>query len=111
MPEQLDRRTASRIIHSLAESGQPPKLGASYLNVGTDRIIDRLRSDYLDDHLMPFEGQDGGGTCKWIEANYGNGKTQFLRCVQEKAWERNYVTAFVELSQDECPLDRPDKVY
>ncbi|MCA9087256.1 MAG: DUF2791 family P-loop domain-containing protein [Planctomycetaceae bacterium] len=95
----------------MAESGQPPKLGASYLNVGTDRIIDRLRSDYLDDHLMPFEGQDGGGTCKWIEANYGNGKTQFLRCVQEKAWERNYVTAFVELSQDECPLDRPDKVY
>lgn len=111
MSERLDRRTASRIIHSLAESGQPPKLGASYLNVGTDRIIQRLRSDYLDDLLTPYEGQDGGGACKWIEANYGNGKTQFLRCMQEEAWHRNYVTAFVELSQDECPLDRPEKVY
>lgn len=111
MLENLDRRTASRTIHSLAESGQPPKLGASFLNVGTDRIIQRLRSDYLDDLLTPFEGQDGGGACKWIEANYGNGKTQFLRCMQEEAWHLNYVTAFVELSQDECPLDRPEKVY
>jgi hypothetical protein len=107
----LDRRTASRIIHSLAESGQPPKLGASYLNVGTDGIIRRIRSDYLEDLLTSFEGQDGSGTCKWVEANYGNGKTQFLRCVQEEAWRLNYATAFVELSQDECPLDRPDRIY
>ena len=111
MSDSLDRRTASRIIHSLAESGQPPKLGASYLNVGTDSIIRRLRSDYMEDLLTAFEGQDGGGACKWIEANYGNGKTQFLRCMQEEAWKLNYVTAFVELSQDECPLDRPDRIY
>jgi len=111
MSDTLDRRTASRIIHSLAESGQPPKLGASYLNVGTDSIIRGLRSDYMEDLLTSFEGQDGGGACKWVEANYGNGKTQFLRCTQEEAWKLNYVTAFVELSQDECPLDRPDRIY
>jgi hypothetical protein len=111
MSDALDSRTASRIIHSLAESGQPPKLGASYLNVGTDSIIRRLRTDYLEDLLTSFEGQDGQGACKWVEANYGNGKTQFLRCTQEEAWNLNYVTAFVELSQDECPLDRPDRVY
>lgn len=111
MLDTLDRRMASRIIHSLAESGQPPKLGASYLNVGTEPLIKRLRSDYLEDLLTPFEAQDGGGACKWIEANYGNGKTQFLRCVQEEAWKLNYATAFVELSQDECPLDRPERVY
>src|SRR5436309_2373462 len=51
MSDTLDRRTASRIIHSLAESGQPPKLGASYLNVGTDAMIRRLRSDYMEDLL------------------------------------------------------------
>jgi hypothetical protein len=99
------------MIRALSESGQPPKLGASYLNVGTESILKRLRSDYLDDLLMPYDGLDGGGACKWIEANYGNGKTQFLRCAQEHAWQANYITAFVELSQDECPLDRPDKVY
>jgi len=111
MSDTLDKRMASRIIHSLAESGQPPKLGASYLNVGTDSIIRRLRTDYMEDLLTSFEGQDGGGACKWVEANYGNGKTQFLRCTQEEAWKLNYVTAFVELSQDECPLDRPDRIY
>lgn len=89
MLDKLDRRAASRIIHSLAESGQPPKLGQSYLNVGTEPIIRRLRSDYLEDLLTPYDGQDGGGACKWIEANYGNGKTQFLRCMQEAAWNLN----------------------
>lgn len=111
MSGKLDRRTASQIIHSLAESGQPPKMGASFLNVGTEPFLKRLREDYLDTHLVPFDGSDGGGVCKWIEADYGNGKTQFLRCVQEQGWSLNFVTAFVELSQDECPLDRPDRVY
>lgn len=111
MTDTLDRRTASRIIHSLGESGQPPKQGAKLLNVGTEAFIRRLRTDYLEDLLTAFEGQDGTGACKWIEANYGNGKTQFLRCMQEESWNLNYVTAFVELSQDECPLDRPDRVY
>jgi hypothetical protein len=74
-------------------------------------MLDHLRKDYLEDLLRAVDGQDGFGACRWIEANYGNGKTQFLRCVQEIAWELDYVTAFVELSQDECPLDHPEKVY
>ena len=111
MLDTLQKRLASKIIHNLAESGQPPKVGASYLNVGTDDIIHRLRTDYLQDLLVAYEGQDGNGTCKWVEADFGNGKTQFLRCFQEEAWKLNYVTAFVELSQDECPLDQPNRVY
>lgn len=81
------------------------------MNVGTDPFLKRLRTDYLEEHCISLEGQDGGGTCKWVEADYGNGKTQFLRCMQETAWALKYVTAFVELSQDECPLDRMDRVY
>jgi len=109
--QDLDKRTAAHILHSLAESGQPPKLGARLLNVGTERMLNRLRTDYLETILVPYEGQDGGGTCKWVEADYGNGKTQFQRCMQEEAWDLDYVTAFVELSQDECPLDRADRIY
>src|SRR4051812_43761468 len=106
-----DARTAQRVIHSLGESGQPPKLGARRLNVGTGPMLDRLRTEYLEELCASFEGQDGSGTCRWVEADYGNGKTQFLRCVQEMAWELGYVSAFVELSQDECPLDRMDRVF
>ena len=97
MFEDLDRNTAKRIIHSLLESGQPPKLGAKYLNVATEPTLKRLQFDYLDGILKSYEGRDGAGVCKWVVANYGNGKTQFLRCLQSIAWDLNYATAFVEL--------------
>ncbi|GDY07017.1 hypothetical protein LBMAG52_05030 [Planctomycetia bacterium] len=102
---------AKKAIESLRDSGQPPKLGASTLNVGTDHLLADLRKKYLDDHCASLEGEDGGGACKWIEADYGNGKTQFLRCVQEIGWEHNFVVGYVELSQDESPLDRPERVF
>jgi len=112
MPDgQPTRRQAIRIIESLAQSGQPPKLGARFLNVGTESLLRTIRLEYLDDLLQAMDGEDGLGACRWIEAQYGNGKTQFLRCIQEEAWHHGYVTAFVELSQDECPLDRPERVY
>jgi len=81
------------------------------MNVGTEAHLKRLRSEYLEDSLLSFDGSDGASTYKFIEADFGNGKTQFLRCMQEDSWELDYVTAFVELSQDECPLDRSDLVY
>jgi hypothetical protein len=107
----LNRKQALSIIHSLGESGQPPKLGASMLNVGTEPILKRLRSDYLETLCLSEGGEDGSGTCRWVEGDYGNGKTQFLRCFQEHAWELNYVVAYVELHQSECPLDKADRVY
>lgn len=108
---ELDKRGARRIIDSLRNSGQPPKLGALTLNVGTEKFLERLKSDYLEEHCAAYDGYDGGGSCKWIEADYGNGKTQFLRCVQDLAWNLGFATAYVELSQDESPLDRPDRVF
>ena len=106
-----EKKKALNIIHSLGESGQPPKLGASMLNVGTEPLLKRLREDYLESLCLSSEGEDGSGTHRWVEGDYGNGKTQFLRCFQEQAWERDYAVAFVELHQSECPLDKSDKVY
>lgn len=106
-----ERHAAKRAIESLRNSGQPPKLGASSLNVGTEEILRDLEQRYLEDHCASIDGQDGGGGCKWIEADYGNGKTQFLRCVQELGWTRDFVVGYVELSQDESPLDRPERVF
>jgi hypothetical protein len=107
----IDKREALNIIHSLGTSGQPPRLGALHVNVGTDQLLRRLSEDYLQGLCASTDGLDGQGICKWVEGDYGNGKTQFLRCFQEIAWGMNFVTAFVELSQDECPLDRPERVY
>ena len=105
------QRDAKVVIRSLGTSGQPPRIGARLINVGTEQFLHHLEEEYLKDHCLPIDGMDGGGTCKWVEADYGNGKTQFLRCLQEVAWELDYVTAYVELSQDECPLDRPERVF
>lgn len=109
--ESISQHDAKMVLRSLGTSGQPPRWGARFINAGTDQFLQHLKFEYLEDHCAPFEGMDGGGACKWVEADYGNGKTQFLRCVQEMAWEMNYLTAYVELSQDECPLDRSDRVF
>ena len=76
---EIDKRVAQRILENLRTSGQPPKWGASEINVGTERLLDSLRTKYLEDHCAAFDGLDGGGACKWVVAEYGNGKTQFLR--------------------------------
>ncbi len=55
---------AKRAIESLRDSGQPPKLGASTLNVGTNHLLADLRKKYLEDHCASLEGEDGGGACK-----------------------------------------------
>lgn len=107
----INPRRIKFVLKSLETTGQPPKWGASLINVGTDRFLEDIDEEFLQDHLLPLDGMDGGGACKWIEADYGNGKTQFLRCVQEMAWNHDFVTAFLELSQDECPLDRIDRIY
>ena len=39
MLENLDSRAAVHILHGLAESGQPPRVNALLLNVGTDREL------------------------------------------------------------------------
>jgi hypothetical protein len=108
---ELGNRHLKVLLRTLEGSGQPTKWGASLINVGTEKVLREINQDFLKDHLLPMDGLDGGGACKWIEADYGNGKTQFLRCIQELAWQNNYVTAFVELSQDECPLDRIDLIF
>ena len=67
----VTQRDAKVVLRSLGTSGQPPKRGARLINVGTEPLLGRLRDEYLRDHCAPFEGMDGGGACKWVEADYG----------------------------------------
>lgn len=107
----LDKRLCQNILHSLNESGQPPRFGARKLSVGFEPKLDDLKTQYLSTLLPAYEGSDGSGATKFIVGNYGDGKTLFIRAVQETAWEQDFITSFVELSQDECPLDDAAKIY
>jgi hypothetical protein len=109
-PQKESRLVAKDVIESLRASGQPPKLGATSINVGTNKLLKNI-GDYLEDQCVRHDGRDGRGGCRWIEGDYGNGKTQFLRCVRELAWERGFVVAFVELDHNTSPLDDMRKVF
>lgn len=100
------RRDATRIIHRLGESGQPPTRGVQYFNVGNTRILDTLTREYLDTYL-----KDGGSSFKLVVGQYGGGKTHLMYCLRELAWKHGFATSFVQLSQKECPYDDPLKVY
>ena len=104
------RFVAKDVIESLRASGQPPKLGATWINVGTDKLLHQI-GEFLEEHCTRHASRDGRGGCRWIEGDYGNGKTQFLRCVRELAWERGFVVAFVELDHNTSPLDDMRKVF
>lgn len=102
----LSRGLALRIINTLGESGTPPERGVRHLNVGNDGYLAVLRDEYLDLLL-----REGGSTFKLVQAYYGGGKTHFLLCLREEAWQAGYVTAYVGLSPAECPFHEPLQVY
>jgi hypothetical protein len=100
------RGLALRMINTLGESGTPPERGVRLLNVGNDTYLKVLRDEYLNLLL-----REGGSTFKLVQAYYGGGKTHFLLCLREEAWEAGYATAYVGLSPAECPFHEPLQVY
>ena len=43
--------------------------------------------------------------------DYGSGKSHFLYCVRDRAWERNFAVSKVDLSPKESPYDDQRRVY
>lgn len=98
---------ASHIVHRMGEGGQPPDRGIQYVNVGNETYLRILRDEYLRRLL---KGARGSGF-KLVQGYYGGGKTHFLNCVRDLAWDEGFPTAVVSLSPQECPYDDPVKVY
>jgi P-loop Domain of unknown function (DUF2791) len=48
---------------------------------------------------------------KLVVGDYGSGKSHFLYCVRDRAWERNFAVSRVELSPKESPYDDQKRVY
>lgn len=104
---QISQRLAQHIITRVGEAGQPPDYGLSVINVGNQQYLDILAHEYLDKLL------DGnrGSAFKLVQAYYGGGKTHFLHCVRDLAWQRGFLCSLVQLSPQECPYEDPLKVY
>lgn len=102
----LTRPLARHIIEILGSSGTPPTKGVSYFNVGNASLLNALDEFYLSSYL-----QDGGATFKMVIGDYGSGKSHFLYCLRDVAWNRGFVVAKVDLSPVETPYNDQRLVY
>ncbi len=103
---QLDRIHARRIIQDVGGSGQPPVYGYQFFTAGIGPYLDTIEDEYLSDFISA-----GGSSFKLVIGTYGGGKTHFLYSVQGKAWDQEYITSYIELSQNSTPLHRLEEVY
>lgn len=103
---QIDPKLAHNIIEKVSTSGQPPEYGLQYFTSGLEPYLSVLETKYLASDI-----RNGLSTFRLVVGAYGGGKTHFLYCVRDLAWKYNYATAYVSLSQDECPFSSLDAVY
>ncbi len=99
-------RLARQIIEVLGQSGTPLSKGVSYYNVGNDSLLNTIDTHYLGSFLA-----DGGAIFKLVVGDYGSGKSHFLYCVRDRAWQRNFAVSKVDLSPKESPYDDQRLVY
>ena len=99
-------RLARQIIEVLGQSGTPLSKGVSYYNVGNESLLNAIDTHYLGSYLA-----DGGAVFKLVVGDYGSGKSHFLYCVRDRAWQRNFAVSKVDLSPKESPYDDQRRVY
>ena len=100
------RPLARNIIEVLGSFGTPPTRGLQYFNVGNQSLLDALDEFYLSSYL-----QEGGAAYKMVVGDYGAGKSHFLYCLRDIAWERNFAVVKVDLSPTETPYNDQKLVY
>jgi hypothetical protein len=100
-PSQITPGEASRIKSRLMNAPVAPA-GLSYvINVGTDDMLDVLERQYFESELP-----DGISSFKYLEGDYGTGKTQFIQCLAERAHRHHVVTALVTIDEH-SPFSSP----
>jgi hypothetical protein len=65
----------------------------------------------IDTHYLGGYLVEGGAVFKLVVGDYGSGKSHFLYCVRDRAWQRNFAVSKVDLSPKESPYDDQKRVY
>lgn len=105
MEVAINKVDAKRVVNRLLNAPIAPGEYSHFLNVGTDHILDALDQNYFRGELA-----DGIGCFKYLEGDYGSGKTQFINSLATRASERDVVTALVTVGA-ECPFNSPLSIF
>lgn len=101
----ISRGDALRLVKNLLNAPIAPGKYSHFINVGTDHILDALDLNYFRGELA-----EGIGCFKYLEGDYGSGKTQFINSLAQRASEQNVVTALVTVG-NECPFNSPAAIF
>lgn len=104
--DELDRRKARQIINTVGGNGIPPRYGFESFTAGLDPYLSVIKDDYLTSYV-----NEGGSAFKMVIGIYGGGKTHFLYCVRDIAWQNDIAVAYVSLSPGESPFHKLELVY
>jgi hypothetical protein len=94
--------SASQVIEALRK-GLPPQRGTSLYAVGHERLMQGVKQFHLG-------GIADKGIIRFISGSWGAGKTHFFRLMRELAFEEGCLVSNVELSIDEAPLNKFERV-
>ncbi len=96
---------ARRLLRGLMNAPIAPGKYSHFINAGTDHILDALDHNYFRGELA-----EGLGCFKYLEGDYGSGKTQFIHSLAQRAGEQDVVTAIVTVGA-ECPFNSPVAIF
>ena len=64
----------------------------------------------LETQYLKSELAEGISCFKYLEGDYGSGKSQFIQCLAGRAHSNGIVSAIVTIGQ-ECPFSSPGSIY
>jgi hypothetical protein len=99
---ELDQVLAEQIIESLRR-GVPPRRGVSLYATGTE-FVEKVRDRHLSKEIS-------SGKIRFVGGSWGAGKTHFFRLLREYAFEENLLVSTVELSSEQTPFNKFERVF
>ena len=103
---ELSSTTARHIIELVGGPGEPPEYGFQFFTAGLEPYLSVIDQEYLGSFI-----RQGGSTFKMVVGVYGGGKTHFLYCVRDLAWQHDFVVSYVSLKPGESPFHKLELVY
>jgi hypothetical protein len=95
----INQAIARRILNDL-RTGKPPHEYVGTIHVGYERLLDYF--GHKLDEIRTY----GTSDVKFINADYGRGKSHFLDLIRLLAFERDFVVSRVELHRRDVPFDK-----